>query len=225
MSSLGYTPSRGKAPACWVRCRLGELPDAVGGLSQLQTLLLASCGLRQLPETVGRLQRLITLDVSKNGLRELPASVGELPPPLARWIMLLQTLRTCHPVNCRRSLVHLADARVCYCGTVDDVPGGSLARAAGPPALHICDAAEPLRLRDMAAGDCRALERLSADSNQLTALPDSLSKLKSLAVVSAARNRCAMPLHLRRSWLPIWLADLDLQPAAMHLNVSKKHRL
>ena len=65
--------------ACLGVCSLGELPDAAGGLIQLQTLSMASCGLRQLPPTIGRLQHLITLDISQNGIRELPASLGELP--------------------------------------------------------------------------------------------------------------------------------------------------
>ena len=62
-------------------CRLGELPGAVGGLSRLQTLSLASCGLGQLPEAIGCLQQLVTLDVSLNSLRELPASLGKRPGP------------------------------------------------------------------------------------------------------------------------------------------------
>ena len=51
------------------------------------------------------------------------------------------------------------------------------------------------RLVDLSAGDCSALERLAADSNQLTALPDSLARLRNLAVISAAHNRCARQRH------------------------------
>ena len=64
-------------PCC---CRLAELPDAVGALTQLQSLSTASCGLRQLPDAVGRLQRLSALDVRNNSLRQLPASLGKFSP-------------------------------------------------------------------------------------------------------------------------------------------------
>ena len=88
--------------ASFVCCRLAELPDAVGGLTQLQSLSLASCGLHQLPDAFGRLQRLSALDVRHNSLQQLPASLGkpafpgmEMPDPLAAAADSVRCLMTC----------------------------------------------------------------------------------------------------------------------------------
>ena len=71
------------------------------------------------------------------------------------------------------------------------------------------------------AGDCSALQRLMADGNQLKALPDSLRRLQSLAVISAAGNKCGTftltqiltRLHLARMTVgTIELCDAGCKP-------------
>ena len=181
-------------------CRLGELPDAVGGLSRLQTLSLASCGLRQLPEAIGCLRHVITLDVAQNTLPELPASLGE------RW----------GPVCCELKVGNDPSIEPCHCAgkrTAEDARGhfsGDMPALLSGTRVQTGDMAHPLHIVSLTAGDCSALERLSADSNQLTALPSSLARLQKLAVISAARNKCAhnMPTLLYNADFLACLAQL-----------------
>jgi internalin A len=57
---------------------LGELAEAIGELSQLQVLALASNELSTLPEAIGKLSKLQELDLSRNRLSTLPEAIRGL---------------------------------------------------------------------------------------------------------------------------------------------------
>ncbi len=51
---------------------IGELPDEIGALSDLEFLSVRSCGLAALPESIGRLSKLRVLRIDHNGRYEFP---------------------------------------------------------------------------------------------------------------------------------------------------------
>jgi len=53
------------------------VPDAIGGLEQLEELRLASNNLVSLPDSIGLISNLKLLDVSGNRLRVLPDSISK----------------------------------------------------------------------------------------------------------------------------------------------------
>jgi hypothetical protein len=61
------------------RCRLTSLPDTVGGLSRLSTLIVSSNQLTALPATLGNCAGLTTLLANKNQLAEVPLQLARLP--------------------------------------------------------------------------------------------------------------------------------------------------
>ena len=77
---------------CWKKLDLSgmeleELPAAIGGLTQLETLVLGKTrgvggavgnSLTRLPSEIGQLKSLTTLSLSKNKLSELPHEFSQL---------------------------------------------------------------------------------------------------------------------------------------------------
>jgi len=59
--------------------KLVALPDSLGNLTALDTLILSKNALRGLPETIGNLLALRVLEVDHNKLETVPASLGKLP--------------------------------------------------------------------------------------------------------------------------------------------------
>uniref|UniRef100_A0A4W5PBL4 Leucine rich repeat containing 57 n=1 Tax=Hucho hucho TaxID=62062 RepID=A0A4W5PBL4_9TELE len=59
-------------------CGYSSLPDEIGKLKKLETLLLNGNHLTQLPSTVGQLKALRILSLSGNKFREFPAGLGSL---------------------------------------------------------------------------------------------------------------------------------------------------
>ena len=59
------------------KLKLSTLPEAIGRLSQLQTLDLSDNQLSTLPEAIGQLSQLQKLDLSHNQLSTLPEAIGQ----------------------------------------------------------------------------------------------------------------------------------------------------
>ena len=57
---------------------ISELPEEIGTLTQLMSLVLNSNQLTALPESIGNLTELWSLDIHSNHLRALPSSIGKL---------------------------------------------------------------------------------------------------------------------------------------------------
>jgi len=58
--------------------KLYNLPESIGNLVKLESLLLCDVGLHNLPESIGNLNQLKHLDLSYNKLTNLPESIGNL---------------------------------------------------------------------------------------------------------------------------------------------------
>ncbi|KAI6684890.1 hypothetical protein NL676_030803 [Syzygium grande] len=62
---------------------MAELPDNIGNLKKLQSLLFGAtttlcCPLTQIPNSIGKMESLTKLDLSSTRITELPASIGGL---------------------------------------------------------------------------------------------------------------------------------------------------
>lgn len=60
------------------RLGISKIPDAIGNLTKLETLMLAENKIQTLPETIGLLTNLKTLYLFNNQLTALPESIGNL---------------------------------------------------------------------------------------------------------------------------------------------------
>ena len=58
--------------------KLSSLPENIGNLSNLQTLILSSNQLVSLPETIGQLMNLQKVDLSGNKCVSLPETIGTM---------------------------------------------------------------------------------------------------------------------------------------------------
>jgi len=57
---------------------LAVLPESIGGIRQLQELVLANNQLTSIPESLGQCTRLMLLDVGDNKITDLPRSLADL---------------------------------------------------------------------------------------------------------------------------------------------------
>jgi internalin A len=129
---------------------LGDLPESLGRLTQLQTLSLNGNQLTALPEWLGQLTQLQGLSLHDNQLTSLPESLGKLTQ--------LQGL-SLHD----NQLTVLPE----WLGRLTQLQGLSL------DGNRLTSLPESL-------GKLTQLQELSLDGNQLTALPESLGKLSQL---------------------------------------------
>ncbi len=79
LKTLPHLPSRNLVRLDLSNNQFTELPDWIGGYSNLGGLELEGCYLRKLPTTIGDLKELNGLGLRDNNLEELPKELRELP--------------------------------------------------------------------------------------------------------------------------------------------------
>lgn len=159
---------------------LGRLPDSLGGLEQLETLIAPWCGLSELPASLGGLRALQRLELHENALSRWPEALAELPA--------------------LRSLSLFGNPLA----AVPDALGAALARSGRVSLARMPLTRLPrlpaetrelyLRGHQLEAlpewiGELEALETLSVLDGPLTHLPESLGRLRRLRVLDLSRNR------------------------------------
>jgi internalin A len=160
---------------------LDELPESIGGLTQLTTLNLSGNNLTALPEWLGSLNRLSRLDLADNQLTSLPATLGNLRNLTALDIRFsaLTVLPEWFGNLTSLVLLNLAGNRLSW------LPA-SMRELVSLNTLNL------YRNRFVVLPDClanlKALTTLHLSGNQLSALPDWLGGLKELTSLNAADN-------------------------------------
>ena len=199
--------------------KLTELPEALGQLTQLQTLHLSGNQLTALPEALGQLPQLQTLHLSGNQLTALPEALGQLPQ-----------LQTLHLSGNQLTALLEALGQLPQLQTLD-LSGNQL--TALPEALGQLPQLQTLHLSGNqltalpeALGQLPQLQTLDLSGNQLTALPEALGQLPQLQTLDLSGNQLtALPEALGQL---LQLQTLDLsrnQLTALPESLGKLKRL
>ncbi|MFW9866112.1 MAG: hypothetical protein ACFFEN_08455 [Candidatus Thorarchaeota archaeon] len=157
------------------------LPEALGNLTHLKTLILRYNQLTQLPEWLGELKHLETLNINVNNLNELPVSIGELSSlknlflwknELSQLPDTLANLSNLEILNLRLNQIQSLPERIEHLSSLKELN------------LHDNQLTElPESLTRF-----KSLEKLILSWNQIRLLPKSLGMIPSLRVLNLERN-------------------------------------
>ncbi|MGA7178512.1 MAG: leucine-rich repeat domain-containing protein [Thiobacillaceae bacterium] len=209
-----------------LNCKLDIVPEAIGQLTQLQTLDVSGNQLTALPEAIGQLTQLQTLDVSGNQLTALPATIGQLTQ-----------LQTLYVSGNRLTALPATIGQLTQLQTLD-VSGNQL--TALPEAIGQLTQLQTLyvlgnRLTALPAtiGQLTQLESLDVSRNQLTALPATIGQLTQLQKLDVSENQLtALPeaigqltqlqkLYVARNQLTALPENMGLLVSLLELDLAK----
>jgi internalin A len=137
---------------------LEQIPDCIGNLQNLQSLILRGNQLSSIPESIGNLKNLATLNLNSNQLINLPESIGDLK--------------------------NLRDLVLDY-NQLNSLPK-SIGNLKNLPTLDL--GTNQLTTLPESIGDLENLERLEINDNQLNNLPENIGNLKNLTTLNLNSN-------------------------------------
>ncbi|MBI5715702.1 MAG: leucine-rich repeat domain-containing protein [Chloroflexi bacterium] len=185
--------------------QLTELPEALGQLTQLQSLNLSYNQLTTLPEWLGQLTQLRSLDISYNRLTALPRSIGKLTQ--LKSLDLSGNQLTTLP-EALGQLTQLQSLRLSN-NNLTPLPE-SLGQLTQLQSLDLSSNQLTALLESL--GQLTQLQSLDLSSNQLTTLPESLGQLTQLQSLNLSINQLTA--------LPEWLGQLT-QLQLLELNYNQ----
>ena len=159
----------------------GAVPEALGRLESLRSLLLGGNAVESVPASIGRLTLLETLTLHENKLVSVPLEIGTCAS--LRTLLLFSNALTALP----DTLGRLRNLRALQLGRnrIEDAPA-SLAECASLEHLNL----RRNRLTNVpeAWGDMRSLASLSLRGNRLESVPASLARCPELVALDLAQN-------------------------------------
>ena len=159
----------------------GALPESLGRLESLRSLLLGGNAVESVPASIGRLTLLETLTLHENKLESVPSEIGTCAS--LRTLLLFSNALTALP----DTLGRLRNLRALQLGRnrIEDAPA-SLAECASLEHLNL----RRNRLTNVpeAWGDMRSLASLSLRGNRLESVPSSLARCPELVALDLAQN-------------------------------------
>ncbi|KAI9208068.1 uncharacterized protein BJ171DRAFT_490139 [Polychytrium aggregatum] len=164
--------------------RLRELPQSIGALRHLSALLVGCNQLESIPECIGHLAVLTTLDLSSNQLQALPDSIVRLRRLTNLIVSGNQLKRLPEQIG---QLASLQILRVDY-NCLENLPD-SLGQLSRLTDLFVDN--NRLSALPDTVGELRQLRRLGAAGNQLAMLPESLGGLVGLELLDITGNQLA----------------------------------
>ena len=192
---------------------LTSLPDGIGKLTSLRTLILSNNQLTTLPTTLGRLINLKRLDLSGNCLESVPETFGALTSLMALDLKYNQLstlpnsfayLGNLQSLNLSRNDLSVLPETFGLLASLHTLELESNHLSTLPNSFGDLDTLVNLNLSDNqlstlpeSFGRLEVIEKLDLSENYLTALPDTFGSLNSLRTLNAKNNRLA---HLPESF-------------------------
>uniref|UniRef100_A0A1I7WX71 Leucine-rich repeat-containing protein 58 n=1 Tax=Heterorhabditis bacteriophora TaxID=37862 RepID=A0A1I7WX71_HETBA len=160
---------------------LSFLPDEIGTMIYLKTLIAKNNLLEELPKTMCNLEEMEALYLSGNRIESLPPVVFNMPK--LRILHLGGNMIDCLPY----AIGSLSRLEILYLGgnRLRDVPA-TIGRLHRLSSLALCDNA--LETIPSTLGELRNLESLSLHNNMLKTLPTEIVKLQNLQQLSLRNN-------------------------------------
>lgn len=199
---------------------LSQLPESVGRLSKLVTLVLPNNNLRTVPATLWQCASLHSLNLSSNLLQSWPAPMESATSPLRTSLKRLRLAdnRLGDDVFSTVALLSGLEELNLAMNEIYDVPSGALASL---PSLHTLYLSSN-NLSALPADDLEHLPKLSVlflNNNKLHTLPAELGRLKQLRAIDVGTNLLKYNIA---NWHYDW--NWNANPELRYLNLSGNQR-